>query len=499
MLGHGSVLNLCANNYLGLANHPAILDAAHAALERWGYGMASGRVICGTQTIHRDLEQQLSSFLYTEDTLLFGSCFDANAGLFEALLDENDAIISDALNHASIIDGIRLCKARRMRYANGDMEELERRLVEAADAQTRLIATDGVFSMDGYFARLDTICDLAERYDAVVMVDDSHAVGIVGPNGRGTPEHFGVIDRVDILTGTLGKAMGGASGGYASGRRELVEALRRRARPYVFSNSVAPVIVAAGLRALELLQGSSELRDRLNENTAFFRRAMIDLGFDVPAGEHPIVPVLLGDEDLAARFARQLLEVGVYAVSLAYPIVPRGTARIRAQMSAAHSRADLEFAVDAFAGRGNSSAEPGSGCRRTAGDGRGVLGCRAAGRDGADLAPAVTTDERPLRSLLEYGSSLSAQVDGVGAAGREDAARGGRRHFGTGTPPLPLSAAASLQLGVRNRRRLEERPRVRMRRPPVDLVRVAQFHHLAAVEDDDAVREVTDDRRGRAR
>jgi glycine C-acetyltransferase len=348
VLGRGPVLNLCANNYLGLANHPAIVEAAHAALDEWGFGLASGRIICGTQTIHRELEQQLSSFLQTDDTLLFSSCFDANAGLFEALLDDSDAIISDALNHASIIDGIRLCKARRLRYANGDMDDLERRLVEAADARTRLIATDGVFSMDGYYAQLDRICDLAERYDALVMVDDSHAVGVVGPSGRGTPEHYDVVERVDILTGTLGKAMGGASGGYASGRRELIEILRRKARPFIFSNSVAPVIVAAGLRALSLLQESSDLRDRLHENTAFFRAEMTGLGFDVPAGEHPIVPVLLGDEDRAARFAQQLLDLGVYAVSLAYPIVPRGTARIRAQMSSAHSRADLELAVDAF-------------------------------------------------------------------------------------------------------------------------------------------------------
>ena len=346
--GRGELLNLCANNYLGLANHPAIVEAAHEALDRWGYGMASVRFICGTQALHRQLEQRLSAFLRTDDTILFSSCFDANGGLFEALLGEEDAVVSDQLNHASIIDGIRLCKARRYRYANGDMDELEARLREAADARYRLIATDGVFSMDGYLAKLDAICELAERYDALVMVDDSHAVGVVGPGGRGTPEHYGVSDRVDVLTGTLGKAIGGASGGYVSGRREIVELLRQRARPYLFSNSVAPPVVGASLRALDLIEGSAELRDRLRDNTAWFRARMSELGFDVLPGEHPIVPVMVGDELRAAQLAAALVEHGVYAVSFSYPVVPRGTARIRTQMSAAHTREDLELAVQAF-------------------------------------------------------------------------------------------------------------------------------------------------------
>jgi glycine C-acetyltransferase len=347
--GRGELLNLCANNYLGLASHPAIVEAAHEALDRWGYGMASVRFICGTQALHRELEERLSSFLGTDDTILFSSCFDANGGLFEALLGEEDAVVSDQLNHASIIDGIRLCKARRLRYANGDMDELEVRLEEAADARYRLIATDGVFSMDGYLARLDRICELAERHDALVMVDDSHAVGVVGPGGRGTPEHHGVVERVDILTGTLGKAIGGASGGYVSGRREIVELLRQRARPYLFSNSVAPPVAAASLRALELIESSPELRDRLRENTAHFRSRMGELGFEILPGEHPIVPVMVGDEVRAARFSERLVELGVYAVSFSFPVVPRGTARIRTQMSAAHSREDLDFAVGRFA------------------------------------------------------------------------------------------------------------------------------------------------------
>jgi glycine C-acetyltransferase len=347
--GRGELLNLCANNYLGLANHPAIVEAAHEALDRWGYGMASVRFICGTQALHRELEERLSEFLGTDDTILYSSCFDANGGLFEALLGEDDAVISDQLNHASIIDGIRLCKARRLRYANGDMDELEARLEEAADARHRLIATDGVFSMDGYLAQLDRICELAERHDALVMVDDSHAVGVVGPGGRGTPEHHGVVERVDILTGTLGKAIGGASGGYVSGRREIVELLRQRSRPYLFSNSVAPPVVAASVRALELIQSSAELRDTLRENTAHFRTRMTELGFDVLPGEHPIVPVMIGDEVTAAAFSARLVELGVYAVSFSYPVVPRGTARIRTQMSAAHSIADLDFAAEQFA------------------------------------------------------------------------------------------------------------------------------------------------------
>jgi glycine C-acetyltransferase len=343
------LLNLCANNYLGLASHPEIVDAAHEALDRWGYGMASVRFICGTQTLHRDLEERLSEFLGTDDTILFSSCFDANGGLFEALLDEQDAVISDQLNHASIIDGIRLCKARRLRYANGDMDELEARLEEAADARYRLIATDGVFSMDGYLAQLDRICDLAERYDALVMVDDSHAVGVVGPGGRGTPEHHGVSDRIDILTGTLGKAIGGASGGYVSGRSEIVALLRQRSRPYLFSNSLAPPVVAASIRALELIESSSELRDTLRDNTSRFRTALESVGLDILPGEHPIVPVMIGDEQVAARFARGLLDAGIYAVSFSFPVVPRGTARIRTQMSAAHTHEDLDRAVSSFA------------------------------------------------------------------------------------------------------------------------------------------------------
>jgi glycine C-acetyltransferase len=344
----GEVLNLCANNYLGLADHPAILEAAHEALERWGYGMASVRFICGTQEAHRDLEERLAAFLGTEAAILFGSCFDANGGLFEALLGPEDAIISDALNHASIIDGVRLCKARRLRFANGDMDELEARLKEAADARHRLVATDGVFSMDGYYARLPEICDLAERHNAIVMVDDSHAVGFVGEGGRGTHELHGVMGRVDIITGTLGKAMGGASGGYVAARAEVVELLRQRARPYLFSNSLAPPITAASLRALDLIEGSAELRSRLAANTEHFRGRMGELGFDILPGTHPIVPVMVGDAVKAARLADGLIRRGVYAVSFSYPVVPRDTARIRTQMSAAHSREDLDFAIEQF-------------------------------------------------------------------------------------------------------------------------------------------------------
>jgi glycine C-acetyltransferase len=343
------LLNLCANNYLGLASHPAMVEAAHEALDRWGYGMASVRFICGTQALHRELEERLSAFLGADDTILFSSCFDANGGLFEALLDEQDAIISDQLNHASIIDGVRLCKARRLRYANGDMDELEARLVESADARYRLIATDGVFSMDGYLAQLDRICDLAERHNALIMVDDSHAVGVLGPGGRGTHEHHGVVERIDILTGTLGKAIGGASGGYISARREIVELLRQRARPYLFSNSLAPPVAGASLRALELIESSHDLRDRLRDNTARFRARMTELDFDLLPGEHPIVPVMIGDEVAAARLSGKLVELGVYAVSFSFPVVPRGTARIRTQMSAAHTMEDLDFAADRFA------------------------------------------------------------------------------------------------------------------------------------------------------
>jgi glycine C-acetyltransferase len=354
--GRGELLNLCANNYLGLASHPAIVAAARAALDRWGYGMASVRFICGTQSLHRELEERLSAFLGTDDTILFSSCFDANGGLFEALLGEDDAVISDQLNHASIIDGIRLCKAARYRYANGDMDELEARLQEATGARYRLIATDGVFSMDGFLARLDAICDLAERYDALVMVDDSHAVGVVGPNGRGTHEHHGVVERVDVLTGTLGKAIGGASGGYVSGRREVVELLRQRARPYLFSNSVAPPVVGASMCALDLIEQSQELRSRLRDNTVRFRSQMVQLGFDVLPGEHPIVPVMVGDEQRAAALSERLVDEGVYAVSFSFPVVPRATARIRAQMSAAHSADDIDFAVQAFARARDASA-----------------------------------------------------------------------------------------------------------------------------------------------
>ncbi|HEU0337401.1 MAG TPA: glycine C-acetyltransferase [Gaiellaceae bacterium] len=342
------LLNLCANNYLGLASHPELVAAAHDALDRWGYGMASVRFICGTQALHRELEERLSAFLGTDDTILFSSCFDANGGLFEALLGPEDAVISDQLNHASIIDGIRLCKARRERYANGDLDELQARLDGCADARYRLVATDGVFSMDGYFAKLDGICELADRHDALVMVDDSHAVGFVGPGGRGTHELHGVMERVDILTGTLGKAVGGASGGYVSGRAEIVELLRQRARPYLFSNSLAPPVVAASLRALDLIEGSPDLRVRLESNTAAFRARMTELGFDVLPGTHPIVPVMVGDAARAARLADALVAEGVYAVAFSFPVVPHGTARIRTQMSAAHSPEDVERAVAAF-------------------------------------------------------------------------------------------------------------------------------------------------------
>jgi glycine C-acetyltransferase len=342
------VLNLCANNYLGLADHPAIVSAAKEALDRWGYGMASVRFICGTQEIHKELEDALTDFLGTEDTILHPSCFDANGGIFEALLGEEDAVISDALNHASIIDGIRLCKARRLRYANRDMEDLERQLNDSAGARFRLVVTDGVFSMDGYLAPLPEICELAERHDALVMVDDSHAVGFMGANGRGTHEHHGVMGRVDAITGTLGKALGGASGGYVSGRKELVAMLRQRSRPYLFSNSVPPPIVAASLKVLELIRSAGELRQRLRDNTAFFRQEMTQAGFEILPGEHPIVPVMVGDAARAARMAELMLERGVYVVGFSYPVVPQGKARIRTQVSAAHSKSDLEGAVKAF-------------------------------------------------------------------------------------------------------------------------------------------------------
>ena len=342
------VLNLCANNYLGLAAHPDVIAAAREALDRWGYGMASVRFICGTQEIHKELEDALSDFLGTEDTILYSSCFDANGGIFEVLLDDKDAVISDALNHASIIDGIRLCKARRLRYANRDMADLERQLKDSADARFRLVVTDGVFSMDGYMAPLREICALAERYDAMVMVDDSHAVGFIGENGRGTHEHHGVIGRIDAITGTLGKALGGASGGYVSGRKELVALLRQRSRPYLFSNSVAPPIVAASLKVLEILRSAKGLRQRLADNATFFRRRMTEEEFEILPGEHPIVPVMVGDAALAGRMAATMLEKGVYVVGFSYPVVPQGKARIRAQVSAAHSQDELERAVQAF-------------------------------------------------------------------------------------------------------------------------------------------------------
>jgi glycine C-acetyltransferase len=345
----GEALNFCANNYLGFADHPDVVAASRAALDEWGFGMASVRFICGTQTQHTSLEARLSQFLGTEATILFSSCFDANGGVFEVLLDDRDAVISDELNHASIIDGIRLCKARRLRYRNRDMADLEEQLKAAADARRRLVVTDGVFSMDGYLAQLDRICDLAERHDALVMVDDSHSVGVLGAGGRGTHEHHDVVQRIDILTGTLGKAIGGASGGYVAGRREIVELLRQRARPYLFSNSIPPAVAGASLRALELIESSHELRNRLRENTAHFRSRMTELGFDVLPGEHPIVPVMSGDEIAAARLSAKLVELGVYAVSFSVPVVPRGTARIRTQMSAAHTREDLDFAADRFA------------------------------------------------------------------------------------------------------------------------------------------------------
>ena len=343
------VLNLCANNYLGLANHPDILEAARTSLDDWGYGMASVRFICGTQSIHKQLEERLSEFLGMDDTILYSSCFDANGGLFETLLEPQDAIISDELNHASIIDGIRLAKSAKFRYRNGDMEDLEAKLKEASSARFRLIATDGVFSMDGYIAKLQQICDLADKYNALVMVDDSHAVGFTGENGRGTPELCGVEGRIDILTGTLGKALGGASGGYTSGRKEIIQLLRQRSRPYLFSNSLAPSIVTASLKVLDLVSQSNDLREQLRVNTTYFREAMTNEGFNILPGEHPIVPVMFGDAIVAARMAELLLAKGVYVVAFSYPVVPMGKARIRTQISAAHTRDELEFAMRCFA------------------------------------------------------------------------------------------------------------------------------------------------------
>ena len=348
-VGDQMLLNFCANNYLGLADHPAMIAAAQQALERWGFGMASVRFICGTTQIHKELERRIAHFLGTEDAILYGSCFDANGGLFETLLGPEDAVISDELNHASIIDGVRLCKATRLRYANRDMADLEAKLRESQASRHRLIATDGVFSMDGYVAPLDAIVELADRYQALVMVDDSHAVGFMGATGAGTPELFGVQDRVDIVTGTLGKALGGASGGYTAAHKEIVEMLRQRSRPYLFSNSLAPSITAAGIAMLDLLETSGELLQRLRENTAYFRSEMVARGFEIPESDHPIVPIMIGDAIEAAAMADRLLAEGIYVRAFSYPVVPRGKARIRTQMSAAHSRDDLDQAITAFA------------------------------------------------------------------------------------------------------------------------------------------------------
>ncbi len=346
--GGKPVLNLCANNYLGLAQDPEIRDAARDGLEKWGYGLASVRFICGTQTLHKDLEAKISKFLGTEDTILYTSCFDANGGLFETLLGPDDAVISDELNHASIIDGVRLCKARRFRYKNNNMADLEAQLVQAADARFRMIATDGVFSMDGTIADLASLCDLADKHDALVMIDDSHAVGFMGEHGYGTHEHCGVMDKVDIITGTLGKALGGASGGYTSGRKEIIEYLRQRSRPYLFSNTVAPAIAAGSIKALEILTRSTDLRDKLESNTRFFRDGLTRHGFDIVPGTHPIVPIMLGDAALAAKVADAMLARGVYVIGFSYPVVPQGKARIRTQVSAAHTEKDLAFAIEQF-------------------------------------------------------------------------------------------------------------------------------------------------------
>jgi glycine C-acetyltransferase len=348
VLEHEPVLNLCANNYLGLADHPEVIAAAHEALEKWGYGLASVRFICGTQQIHKQLEGKISEFLGTDDTILYSSCFDANGGLFETLFGPEDAILSDQLNHASIIDGVRLCKAQRFRYRNNDMADLEAQLKEARSARYRIIATDGVFSMDGIIANLPDICDLADKYDALVMIDDSHAVGFMGRHGRGTHEHHDVMDRVDMITGTLGKALGGASGGYTSARQEIIDVLRQRSRPYLFSNTLAPPIVGASLKTLDLLSESTELRDKLEANTRLFRQGMDERGFHITPGRHPICPIMLGDAALAVRMADAMLRRGVYVIGFSYPVVPQGQARIRVQVSAAHSEEDLQFAMEAF-------------------------------------------------------------------------------------------------------------------------------------------------------
>ena len=347
-VGGQTVLNFCANNYLGLANHPGLIQAAREGLERWGLGLSSVRFICGTQDIHKDLEARIAAFLGTDDAILYTSCFDANGGLFETLLGPEDAVISDALNHASIIDGIRLCKARRYRFLHADMADLEARLKESADARTRLIATDGVFSMDGDVAPLDTICDLAEKYDALVMVDDSHATGFFGPTGRGSPEFRQVVGRVDIITSTLGKALGGAAGGFTAGRQTIVDLLRQRSRPYLFSNTLAPAIVTAAIAGLDLLSQSTQLRNQLAENSAYFREKMTAAGFDIRPGEHPIVPIMLGEAQLAQDFSAALLAEGIYVIGFFYPVVPKGTARIRVQISATHTRDHLDRAIAAF-------------------------------------------------------------------------------------------------------------------------------------------------------
>ena len=343
-----SVLNMCANNYLGLADHPEVIAAARSSYDQWGYGLSSVRFICGTQQVHKQLEEKVAEFLGTEDTILYSSCFDANGGLFETLLGPEDAIISDQLNHASIIDGIRLCKAQRCRFANSDMADLEAKLKEAQNARFRLIATDGVFSMDGYVARLDEICDLADRYDALVMIDDCHSTGVIGKTGRGTPEYRDVMGRVDIITGTFGKALGGASGGYTTGRAEIVEMLRQRSRPYLFSNTLAPAIACASLKAIDLLMSSTELVDRLADNTRYFRKAIAQTGLKVLEGDHPITPIMLGDAALSQKMAARLLEEGVYVIGFFFPVVPQGQARIRTQISAAHTKEDLDFAVEKF-------------------------------------------------------------------------------------------------------------------------------------------------------
>ncbi len=347
-VGGTSVLNFCANNYLGLANHPRLIKAAQNGLDKWGFGLSSVRFICGTQSIHKELEGKIADFLGLDDAILYSSCFDANGGLFETILGPEDAIISDQLNHASIIDGIRLCKAKRYRYANNNMDELEAILKESQDARTRLISTDGVFSMDGYVAQVDKICDLAEKYDALVHVDDSHATGFFGPNGRGSYEFRGAMGRVDIITSTLGKAMGGASGGFTAARQEIVDMLRQRSRPYLFSNTLAPAITAASIAVIDLLSESSDLRQKLEENTRYFREQMTAAGFDIKAGEHPIVPIMLGDAKLAADIAASMLEKGIYVIGFSFPVVPKGEARIRTQISAAHTRQHLDKAIQAF-------------------------------------------------------------------------------------------------------------------------------------------------------